>query len=233
MNRGIYAAASAMNAAQQRVDAISANLANAGAVGFKRKNVVTHSFENTLNKHMEPQIESKDSTDYSQGVLRSTGSEYDLGLEGRGFFAIDTESGEAYTRNGAFHVDLNGVLLTRDGAPVAWVGGRGTLNALGNPPTVDSEGTVRQDGNDIGRLKIVDFNDLAGLEIDRAGNLRADPTLRPQAAVGIVRQGFLENANVNAIDEMVGLIAAQRSFESSARTLSTIEQVMRRLTNSR
>ena len=54
-----------------------------------------------------------------------------------------------------------------------------------------------------------------------------------QPAAGQVRQGFLESANVNAIDEMVGLIAAQRSFESSARTMAAIEQVMKRMTNSR
>ena len=233
MNRGIYAAASAMAAAEQRVEAITSNLANVGATGFKRKNVVTHSFQNALNRHMQPQIASKESTDFSQGSLRPTEGEYDLALEGPGFFAVDTKQGEVYTRNGAFHIDQNGVLQTRDGLPVAWEGQRGTLNALGKAASVDAQGNVRQDGNEIGRLKLVDFADPSLLTLDREGNLRAPGDALRQAPTGNVRQGVLENANVNAIDEMVGLIAAQRSFESSARTLSTIEQVLRRVTNSR
>jgi flagellar basal-body rod protein FlgF len=233
MNRGIYAAASAMNAAQQRVEAITANLANVGAVGFKRKGVVTHSFQNTLQKHMQPQITTREISDQSQGSLRPTEGEYDLAFEGPGFFAIDTDKGELYTRNGAFHVDQTGVLQTRDGWPVAWEGSRGTIDALGSKPTIDSQGNVRQDGNDIGRLKLVDFARPQALKSDRGGNLRAGPDANQQAPGGVLRQGMLENANVNAIDEMVQLIAAQRSFESSARTLGTIEQVLRRITNSR
>jgi len=233
MNRGIYAAASAMNAAQQRVEAITANLANAGAVGFKRKGVVTHSFQNTLQKHMQPQIATREISDQSQGVLRPSESEYDLAFEGPGFFAIDTDKGEVYTRNGAFHVDPSGVLQTREGWPVAWEGQRGTIDPLGSKPTVDSQGNVRQDGNEIGRLKLVDFARPQALKSDRGGNLSAGPDAARQAPSGVLRQGMLENANVNAIDEMVQLIAAQRSFESSARTLGTIEQVLRRITSSR
>lgn len=233
MNRGLYSAASAMSAAEQRVETIASNLANAGAVGFKRKAVVTHAFKSALNKHMQPQLSSKERTDYSQGTLHSTASEYDLALQGPGFFTIDTAQGESYTRNGAFHVDQNGVLQTRDGSPVAWEGGRGTIDPLGEAVTIDAAGNVRQNKSDIGRLKIVDFKDDSLLETDPSGNQRPTAAMDVQAAAGLVRQGFLESANVNAIDEMVGLIAAQRSFESSARTMAAIEQVMKRMTNSR
>jgi flagellar basal-body rod protein FlgG len=233
MSRGIYAAASAMSAAEKRVEAISSNLANVGAVGFKRKAVVTYSFQNALQKHMQPQITTREVTDPTQGVLRLTGGEYDLALEGPGYFAIDTANGEAYTRNGAFHVDQNGVLQTRDGWPVAWEGGRGTIDALGTAPTIDAQGNVRQDGTEIGRLKLVDFERPAVLNTDSGGNLRADGRAVRQAPTGTLRQGALESANVNAIDEMVNLIAAQRSFEASSRTMSAIEQVLRRMTNSR
>ncbi len=221
-----------MAAAEQRVEAITSNLANAGAIGFKRKNVVTHSFQNALKKNMQPQISSRASIDFTQGALRPTDGEFDLALEGPGFFAVDTKQGEVYTRNGSLHIDQNGVLQTRDGVPVAWEGSRGTLNALGGATTVDLQGRVRQDGSDIGRLKLVDFTDPSVLEVDRQGNLRAPASALRQAPIGVVRQGFLENANTNAIDEMVGLIAAQRSFESSARTMTTIEQTLSRMTNS-
>ena len=233
MNRGIYAAASAMNAAEQRVETIAANLANAGAVGFKRKSVVTHSFQNALNRHMQPQISSHETTDYSQGSLRSTEGEYDLALQGSGFFAVDTQQGEVYTRNGAFHVDSKGVLQTREGDPVAWESARGTVDPQGKVPSIDAQGNVRQEDKVIGRLKLVDFAKPEQLTVDRMGNLRAPADALRQAPIGQVRQGYLEVSNVNAIDEMVGLISAQRAFESSARTLSSIEQVLRRMTNSR
>lgn len=233
MGNGLYSAASAMSAAERRVETISSNLANAGAVGFKRKGVVTHTFQSTLNKHMQPQISTTERTDYSQGTLRSTDSPFDLALQGSGFFTIDTPQGEVYTRNGAFHVDQNGVLQTRDGSPVAWKGGRGTIDALGKTVSVDAEGNVRQDETVLGQLKIVDFVDPSPLVTDRQGNQRPTAPMVEQAATGLVRQGFLEDANVNAIDEMVGLISAQRSFESSARTMTSIEQVLKRMTNSR
>jgi flagellar basal-body rod protein FlgF len=233
MNRGIYAAASAMAAAEQRVEVISSNLANIGATGFKRKGVSTHSFQNALAAHMQPQIASKQTTDFSQGSLRPTEGQFDLALEGRGFFAVEGPRGEVYTRNGALHIDSNGVLQTRDGAAVAWDGARGVLDPNGGAATIDGQGNVRQDGNELGRLKVVDFADPSQLTLDRDGFLRAPAEAVRQAAPGVVRQGVLESANVNAIDEMVALIAAQRSFESSAKTLSTIEQVLRRMTNSR
>lgn len=233
MNRGIYAAASAMGAAEKRVEAITANLANVGATGFKRKGLVTHSFQSALRPRMQPQITVRESLDTTQGSLRHTGGEFDLAIEGRGFFAVDTPDGEIYTRNGAFHVDPSGVLQTREGLPVAWEGSRGTLDPLGSSPVIDSQGNVRQDGSEIGRLKLVDFDRPNKLSPDVTGGLRAGVDLVEQAPTGSVRQGMLEMANVNAVDEMVSLIAAQRSFESAARTLSSIEQVMRRLTNSR
>lgn len=233
MNRGIYSAASAMAAAERRVEAISSNLANAGAIGFKRKGLVTHSFRSTLNSQMSPQVTNREAIDFSQGPLRSTSGDFDLALEGRGFFSIDTPGGEVYTRNGSFQIDQNGVLQTRDGYPVAWEGSRGTIDPAGAPVSIDSAGNVRQGSNEIGRLRIVDFANTSGLEVERSGNLRARADMVEQPPTGLVRQGMLENANVNAIDEMVGLIAAQRSFESSARLISSIEQIMRRITGGR
>jgi flagellar basal-body rod protein FlgF len=233
MNRGIYAAATAMAAAERRVETISSNLANAGAVGFKRKGVITHSFQNQMNKLMAPQVTTRESTDFSQGILRTTGGDFDLALEGEGFFAVDTAEGQVFTRNGAFHIDQDGVLQTRDGYPVAWEGSRGTIDPAGGSVSVDSGGNVWQGSNNVGRIRIVDFADSSKLHVDRHGNMRADADGIEQPATGIVRQGMLENANVNAIDEMVGLIAAQRSFESSARLISSIEQIMRRITSGR
>ncbi|MBK8180100.1 MAG: flagellar hook basal-body protein [Planctomycetes bacterium] len=142
MNRGIYAAATAMAAAERRVETISSNLANAGAVGFKRKGVITHSFQNQMNKLMAPQVTTRESTDFSQGILRTTGGDFDLALEGEGFFAVDTAEGQVFTRNGAFHIDQDGVLQTRDGYPVAWEGSRGTIDPAGGSVSVDSGGNV-------------------------------------------------------------------------------------------
>jgi flagellar basal body rod protein FlgG len=169
----------------------------------------------------------------SQGVLRTTGNAYDLGLEGEGFFTVETPGGEGYTRNGAFHVDPNGVLQTREGMPVSWEGGRGTIDPMADEPTIDPEGNVRQGEKIIGQLALANFKNPQSLQLDRVGYFRA-PTSAPRAAVSAhVVQRSLESANVSAIDEMVSLIVAQRSFESAAHLMTAIEGTYRRLTTPR
>ena len=233
MTRGIYSGIAAMNSAERRLEAITSNLANLSSTGYKRLSTATQSFESELRGNMEPQISTRTVLDFSQGVLRNTGNPYDLALHGSGFFAVETAAGEVYTRNGQFRVDDEGLLQTIEGFPVAWDGPRGTIDPLGLDVSVDTEGLVRQGETEIGRLRIVDFEDPTLLEFDRKGFYHASGEMYETTPTAVVRQGTLEGANVSAVDEMVAMIAAQRSFESSAKLMQTIEQSYRRLTRAR
>jgi len=230
MNRGLYTGVQAMSAAERRLESIATNLANVSVHGYKRRGTTTQSFDSLLRGRLQRQVGTRTRVDHGQGALDATGETYDLALFGSGFFTVETPRGEAYTRGGRFHVDAAGLLQTQDGYPVAWEGPRGTIDPQGPEVRVDPEGQVWQDEAQVGRLRLVDFADPARLEPDRRGYLHAPADLAPAAREGEVRQGHLERSNVSAVDEMVALIATQRSYESAARLMSSIEQGYRRLT---
>ena len=233
MNQGLYEGVSAMDSAQRRMEAITSNLANLGVNGFKRRSVATNSFDTILQGQVRRQIGTRTVVDHSQGTLVPSDRAYDLALAGEGFFAVETPKGEAYTRNGQFQIDDSGVLQTLEGFPVAWEGGRGSIDPTGPDLVVDPEGYVSQGPEQLGQVKVVNFDDRARLHQDRSGYYFAPEGVERSAHTALVRQGVVEAANVNAVDEMVSMISAQRSFESATRLMQMIDQTYRRLTQLR
>ncbi len=230
VNRGLYSGVEAMSASERRLDAIALNLANLSVAGYKRRGTATEGFDTALRDKLERHVRTRYAVDFSQGTLSSTGEPYDLALAGPGFFAVETARGEGYSRNGRFHVDENGVLQTSEGFPVAWEGARGTIDPQGPELLVDPDGQVWQDGSQLGRLRLVDFASRAELVPDANGYLHAPARLAEVPHQAEVRQKSLEQANVSAVDEMIALISAQRSFESATRLMSMIERGYQRLT---
>lgn len=222
-----------MRSAEKRLETIAANLANVDSHGFKRTSVSTREFERVLRGRVEREISVKRQYDFAQGALRQTGEPYDFALSGAGFFVVEGPQGELLTRDGRFFVNDRGVLQTFEGLPVAWDGPRGTIEPNGAPVVVDAEGAVRQGPNAIGRLRLVDYADKAGLTIDSRGFFRASLKMIESPAAAQVRQGHLEQSNVSSIDEMVALIAVQRQFESGTKVMTAIDQTYRRLTSPR
>ena len=219
-----------MNAAERRLDAVTSNLANINASGFKRRGTAMASFDAVLRGQSQRQIGMRQTIDDVQGTLQPTENPYDLALVGQGFFAVEGPRGELYTRDGRFQCDANGVLQTAEGFPLAWAGPRGTVDPAGKPVTVDAEGQVAQGEQKIGRLRVVDFRDHSALEALGGGFFRAPRGLGQATSTAQVRQGQLEQSNVSGVDEMIELIAVQRGFESATKVLTMIDQSYRRLT---
>lgn len=230
MDQGLYHGVAAMRTAERRLDTVASNLANASTHGFKRAGTASESFDALLAGRVARQIATHAATDFAQGALEATGEPFDLALGGPGFFAVEGPRGEAYTRDGRFRLDPNGVLVTGDGFPVAWDGPRGTIDPLGPEVSIDARGEVWQRGASVGRLRIVDFEDARSLARTSGGFFEAPATAHAISSEAEVRQGFLEASNVSAIDEMVGLIEAQRGFEAATRIVGAIDQSYRRLT---
>lgn len=230
MNRGLYSGVEAMTAAEKRLDVIAGNLANLSVNGYKRRSTATASFEAALAGRVERHIATRTTVDWSQGSLEATGNDLDLALYGKGFLAVETPAGEGYTRGGSMRLDSEGVLMTRDGHPLAWEGGRGRIDPLGEGVRVDAEGWVWQGEEQVGQLKLVNFESPDRLRRDSQGYLLASPTLKEAAHELEVRQGYAEHSNASAVDEMIALVATQRSYESAARLMGSIEQGYRRLT---
>lgn len=234
MDAGLAHAAAAMRAGEKRLESIANNIANISTRGFKRETTFTHALKSTrANAANATHVATRSSPDMSQGQLETTGNPFDLALDGDGWFAIESPEGRSYSRDGSFRLDDRGAIVTQAGLPVAWKGSRGTLRTAGDTVVVDSDGRVRQGETVVGQLDIVALDDSTNLRPVGEGRWRAGPNVRELPSKAFVRQGNVENSNVEAMDELVALITIQRSVESAATAMRTIEQSYRRLNQPR
>lgn len=161
-------------------------------------------------------------TDFSQGMIRPTDNPFDLALSGKGFFAVQGPSGPLYTRNGNFRISPAGVLTAAEGYPVRTSGGGQLRLQAGKPVEVDAAGVVRQDGQVVGSLEIVDFPQSAPPAKQGNNYFRnPDPAAAPKAAAGVeVQQGKLESSNVGPAESAVRLVSVMRQFEMLQKALA-------------
>lgn len=228
MNVGIFRGMEAMAASEQRLAAVTSNLANAGTTGFKRVATLQHAEQSSLNSE-HATLKTQTSLDWTQGPLQRTGVATDLALRGDGFFAVEGPEGEVYTRDGQFQITEGGDLVTQDGFPVAWDGARGVLAPVGEPIQVALDGSVTQGGTTRGKLKLVDFDAREKLDQERHGYFVAPAAVNMFAVTPEVHQYALEGSNVSTVEELVRLIQVQRAFEAGTNVVQMIGQTYERL----
>ncbi len=222
---------SAQQVLQKRMDTTANNLANMTTAGFKVEHVLTRDLsEKPATASDNPtEINFADAwmlqRDFSTGPIEQTGNALDFAIESEGFFAVKTPAGEAYTRDGQFSLDAEGQIVTRSGAPVMGEGGPITLNPTGGPISVSREGSISQDGQVAGKLKVVNFKTPGGLEKVGDNLWRAtdeQPTAAPEAKVV---SGFVEGSNVNAVLELTDMIEISRAYTSVAKMISQSDEL--------
>jgi flagellar basal body rod protein FlgG len=170
--------------------------------------------------------------DNRPGTVNATGRETDVAIMGQGFFEIKVGEGTAYTRQGSFLLDAAQRLTTPDGMPV--MGERGPIKMEGKEFSIANDGAIMVDGKLTDRLKLVAFDDPTRLEHLGASLLRpaADMESRTlEAAEIVVAQGHLEGSNVNPIDTLIAMIAAQRAFEVQSKVMSTEDEMLEKSVN--
>ena len=218
-------AASGLRSRIESLDILANNLANANTAGFKSDRefyslyiapeAADGSDAATAGSAGVLPVVQRPWTDFSQGLLQPTGNPLDMALSGRGFFVVGAKSGLAFTRNGSFHLASDGELVTAEGYPLKLKAG-GTIHAQpGVPLEVAPDGAVRQGGQLLGQLQIVDFQDPAGLTKMGGSYFRAtDNKSVPTPAKGIqVLQGKVENSNVGVAESAVRMVGIMRQFE--------------------
>jgi flagellar basal-body rod protein FlgF len=164
--------------------------------------------------------------DLSPGSLSQTGGSLDLALEREGFFMVQTPAGNRLTRAGAFMTSAEGELVTADGHPVLDEG----QAPIALPPGarsigVGSDGTISADGQPVGRVGIFDQPDRARLRHEGGTLFTADGA--EPAPEAVVRQGFLEESNVNPVLEIARMIEVQRAYELGQSFLDGEDQRIR------
>lgn len=261
MVKGLYSAWSGMVNEMNRMDVMTNNLANADTNGYKKEGATAQTFDEQLAVKIKDQSDmglprrlggmypgvkiGETYTDYGQGSFQVTDSQYDIALDGDGFFAISftNKNGETsvkYTRDGAFTVNTQGYLVTKDGDYVLNQAGADNTDPAQNnyiqldpnlPFTIDEKGYIRQNDQVVTQLGVIDFEDYNYLA-KYGENLYqpVDGATLTEADVR-VRQGYIEASNVNVVTEMVNMITITRAYESNQKVIQTIDTMLDKAVN--
>jgi flagellar basal-body rod protein FlgG len=213
--------------AVERAEVAAQNMANMTTPGYKAR-LPFHRFVsgdplNSLDS-LGATIPAELSVDLTGGKLRSTGAPLDLAISGSGFFAVQSKGVTFYTRNGQFHRDADGRVITASGAVLQTFSG--DLVASDGAITVLSDGTVLANGEPAGQLRIVDFANASVLKPLPSGLFEAKEGAGHDMSTPAIHQGMLEEANVSTAAEMLSLMAALRSAEAGQRTFQTFDDLI-------
>lgn len=243
MNVSLNQAAAGMKATARWQEVIAENLSSSFIPGFKRQNISFGAIQAGLMAPSSTSItgtsrhfslpSSSVSTDFRPGELRPTGIATDLAIEGPGFFEVQLPNGaNVYTRDGEFHPNATGQLVTKQGYLVQGVEGPIQLDAHNaSPVTVSADGNVSQGGSSCGTVKVMDFKDYNLLEdVGSSCFLARNPSLKPTPVAKVsLHQGGLESANTTTVAEMANLLSSVRLFEANQKVILAQDERLSRL----
>jgi len=228
MDSGYYAAVSGLVARTQAFDTAAANLANGQTPGYRAERAYFRSF--LLDSESEASQIGRAINQYGvvggdrlssvQGPLQRTGNPLDLGIEGEGFFAIQTRNGIRYTRAGDFHRSQSGLLVTQAGEPVL----SQTLQSIAVPPgeiAVGASGAMSVDGAVFAEVGMFEFAKDTQLNAEGANRYAApDRAAITKPRDSMIHQGEVEGANEDVIQGSLDLLLMQRQTEMMQKALT-------------
>jgi flagellar basal-body rod protein FlgG len=238
MVKGIYTAASGMIPHVKKQEVISNNLANVNTSGYKRQDVFTEELKQSSLRRVPRQEKweipmiSDVYTDHSQAVIEHTGREFDLALDGSGFFVVQSPDGEdLYTRAGDFNISTDGTLVSPEGYSLVTDSGLLAVDANSNLQ-IGIDGTITANGQTVGKLALVDFEKPYRLERLSGSIFRAPSGAQPVEPEHLfVRQGYLEKANVDVVKEMIEMITSFREYESNQKAVQIVDGTLEKTVN--
>lgn len=224
-NDGISSAASALRYWERRQEIAANNLANATTDGFKAE----RAFARLLNDAL-PVPDAR--TDMREGTLRPTGNPLDVAVHNEGFFVVETPAGQRWTRGGSWQLSTDNRLADADGNYV--LGERGPIKIGGGTVEIDRHGYVAVDGKIVDRLLLERPNAGIALQHDE-GTRFVRPGEGERSAIDAserdIRQGAIEESNVNSIGTIVDMISIQRNFASAQKVIGVLDDMRSTITN--
>ena len=256
MNPAMWISKTGVQAQDAKLQAIANNLANVNTVGFKRDRVVFEDLHYQVDA--QPGAQSADNTVsngvqlgngtrlvgtqkvFTNGSLQTTSQQLDVAISGNGFLQVRRPNGDAaFTRAGQLQIDANGTLVNASGLPLVpqiTVPNNATAITIAENGTVSATIPGQAAPSEIGALTLTGFVNPAGL-LALGENLFSEtaasgaPTEgRPgDGTLGKLKQGALEGSNVQVVEEMVDMIAAQRTYEMNTKVLSAADNMLQYL----
>ena len=215
------------------MEVIANNIANASTPGFKGEQMM---FIEHLNDTGLPGPKDLNelsfvqdigvARDYAPGKLNHTGNPFDMAIEGKGWFVVETPQGEQFTRNGRFQLDKDGQLVSSHGHPVVGENGKIVLGLNDRRIEVKGDGTIKSESGEW-KLKIVAFENEQSLRKVNGSLYRTDAEAK-EAEESRVTQGVLEDSNVEPIIEVTRMIDALREYQSAQRLIQNEHERQRR-----
>lgn len=258
MIRALSIAKTGLDAQQTQLDVIANNLANVSTSGFKKSRAV---FEDLMYQTLrQPGAQSTQQTQlptglqigtgvrpvateriFTQGNMQQTGNVLDLAINGQGFFQVLMPDGSTgYSRDGSFHQDAQGQLVTSSGytlQPAVTIPANAQSITIGNDGTISVTQPNSPNATQVGTIQLANFINPPGLEakgenlyVETAASGAPTTNVPGSNGVGVVRQGYVETSNVNVVEELVNMIATQRAYEINSKAITTADQMLQKLT---
>ncbi len=231
MNSGLYTGFSGLSAQMNALEMLANNLANLNTPGFKEQKAFytllnrtadsldARELNATINNHS---VLAQGVLNLNEGSMVTTNRTLDVALEGNGFLVVRAPGGERYTRNGSLSLNDKSVLSTQDGLPV--LGEDGTIELGPGEIRISDAGAISVNGVAVDRLKLVTFDNP--LTLQKEGNslfLPGKDSGSPKSTPGIkIRQGSLEQSNVNPVAATVQMIGVLRQFEAMQKGINLL-----------
>lgn len=261
MLRALYTAASGAESQQFNIDVISNNVANVNTTGYKKvraefQDLLSQTLSVAGAQGDQGTIDptavqvglgvkvAATQRVFSAGSMVQTGNPLDVTLQGDGFFQVTLDNGEiGYTRDGGFKRDANGQLVTTDGYPVQpaiTIPQDTTEIVIGINGAISVRQAGSSDLQQVGQLQLARFSNPAGLDsvgrniyMQTAASGNAVQGTAGQGDFGrsTVNQGFLENSNVQIVEELINLITAQRAFEANSKVMKAGDEMLQTVNN--
>ena len=221
---------------RRQMDVVANNIANANTQGFKAERMMLEPDTSMRARHQDGPNRARFvdewamGRDFSQGALTHTSRPLDLALQGDGFFMLETDAGERFTRDGAFTLSPQGELVAGDGARVLDAGGAPIiLDPAAGQISIGETGIVTQNGQQIAQIGVVRFADQGVL--NKTGDNRY---VAPEDAERViedlpqVKQGFLESSNVRPMLEITSMMEVSRAYASVSRMIKDTDELSRK-----
>lgn len=212
---GMSAAAASLQMLERRQQVLANNLANASTRGFKAETVFARMMGDAL-------ATTDTAVDLTPGTLTETHNTLDLAVEGDGFFVTQTPQGERFVRNGAFRLDPDRRLIDERGNPV--LGDNGPITLPQGTIEIGATGEIKVNGRPFQTLRLERV--APGTDLQHEGGTQFVPDAS-RSVVPLnerrIRQGFLEESNVNSMTAMTDMLAVLHRYGAAQKTLSTLD----------
>ncbi|XBQ15106.1 MAG: flagellar basal-body rod protein FlgF [Oceanicaulis sp.] len=221
---------------RRAMDVAANNIANSQTAGFKAESLMLESQTASRARHADgpDRVAFVDEwsmgRDFRQGVLQQTGRPLDLALQGEGFFTLQTEAGERFTRDGRFTLNDQNEIVASDGARVLDdLGQPVRVDPAAGPVTIGADGTVSQNGIPGQRIGVARFAELGVLEKTGDNRFRApEDAERLMEDLPVVHQGHSEGSNVRPIAEITSMMEVSRAYASVTKMIRDADELSRK-----